>query len=177
MVCPPLYRAGIVTRPSAPLIEVDVIIEDPRWEVVGLQDIAEAAVTATLAHRNLSGEVVVMGCDDARIAALNADFRGKSAPTNVLSWPAEDLASAIPGAAPRLPSQDTLGDIAISYDTSAAEAAAAGIALVDHTLHLVVHATLHLLGHDHTLPEDGDVMERYEVEILAQLGLSDPYSR
>ena len=71
---------------------------------------------------------------------------------------------------------ESFGDIAISYDTCAAEAEAAGKPLTDHVTHLVVHGLLHLLGYDHVRDADGDLMEATEVRILARLGLSDPYS-
>ena len=78
----------------------------------------------------------------ARIAALNADFRGKPAPTNVLSWPSGE-GPAAPGE-PRF-----LGDLALAWETCLAEAEAAGIAPADHVTHLVVHGVLHLVGYDH----------------------------
>jgi len=68
-----------------------------------------------------------------------------------------------------------LGDIAIAYDTCAQEAAAAGRSLDDHTTHLVVHATLHLLGYDHVRDQDATLMEACEVQILGKLGIPDPY--
>lgn len=163
---------------------VDLVIEDPRWEECGLEGIAERAAASVGARLmpDIAAELVVLACDDARIAALNADFRGKPRPTNVLSWPAEERAAATPGAMPRLPVADAgpgpveLGDIAISFDTCKAEADAAGIAFADHVAHLTVHALLHLLGFDHETEEDAALMERLEVEILASQGISDPYS-
>jgi probable rRNA maturation factor len=68
-----------------------------------------------------------------------------------------------------------LGDIALAFETCAREAAEAGIPFENHVLHLVVHGTLHLLGYDHVRDADGDLMERTEVEILASLGVPDPY--
>ncbi len=69
-----------------------------------------------------------------------------------------------------------LGDIAISYDTCAREAAEAGKTLADHTTHLIVHGLLHLLGYDHTCDRDATLMEETEVKILGTLGIDDPYS-
>ena len=163
---------------------VDIVIEDDRWEAVGLEARAQAAVRAALAELGLPEAgftLCLMGCDDARIAALNGDFRGKAAATNVLSWPEEDRAAAAAGDLPEPPEPGTaddplaLGDIAIAYETCAAEAAAAGKPMADHVTHLVVHGLLHLLGYDHIRAEDGDLMEATEVRILARLGLSDPY--
>ncbi len=159
-------------------MSVDVIIEDPRWEALGLDGLAGRAVSAVLSHLSLTdaAEVVVMGCDDARIAGLNADFRGKPRPTNVLSWPSEERAPGRPGAHPQHPSGPELGDIAIAYDTCVAEARAGGIPLGDHVLHLIVHGSLHLLGYDHEEDADGDLMESIETAILAELGVPDPYA-
>lgn len=163
---------------------VEVVVEDDRWQAAGLPALAERAARATLAQLGLAPEgfeIALLACDDARIAALNADFRGKAGPTNVLSWPAEARAPARSGAAPALPEPGTpddpafLGDLALAYDTCAREAAAAGRSLADHAAHLVVHGVLHLLGYDHIRARDAALMERLEVAILARLGVADPY--
>lgn len=159
----------------------DVVIEDEGWHGAGLADLAERAAVATLRHEGLDPghwEITVLGCDDARIAALNAAFRDRAAPTNVLSWPSEARAVATPGAHPAPPrpgSGPELGDIAIAYGTCAREATAAGLCLADHATHLLVHATLHLLGFDHIRDPDATLMERTEAQILGKLGLDDPY--
>lgn len=152
-------------------VVADVVIEDPRWEAAGLPRIAEAAARATLAEAGLDPgacEVAVLGCDDVRIAALNAAFRGGARPTNVLAWPSRPRD-------PGLPVAGELGDVAIAYDTCAAEARAQGKPLGAHATHLVVHAILHLLGHDHDEDDAARLMEGREVAILAVLGLPDPY--
>lgn len=163
---------------------VDVVIEDARWEAFGLEALAERACRAAMAHLGLGAagfSVVLMGCDDARIAALNADFRGKPQPTNVLSWPSEERGAEEPGGAPERPEAGTaeepeeLGDMAIAYETCAREAEEQGKPMADHVTHLVVHGLLHCLGYDHVDDADATVMEGLEVGILAKLGLSDPY--
>ena len=155
---------------------VDLIIEDGRWDAVGLEALAERACGTTLAHLGIEGaEISLMACDDRRIAELNAAFRGKSAPTNVLSWPSEERGAAVPGGVPADPEDLELGDIAIAYDICAREAADAGKEFESHLCHLLVHATLHLLGYDHIDDKDAALMERLEVEILGKLGLPDPY--
>ncbi|HSF64731.1 MAG TPA: rRNA maturation RNase YbeY, partial [Paracoccaceae bacterium] len=130
----------------------------------------------------LSGfAVCLMGCDDARIAALNADFRGKPQPTNVLSWPSEERAAETPGDMPDLPAPgdsadpEELGDIALAWETCAREAAEQGKSMADHVAHLVVHGILHLLGFDHITDEDAALMEGIETRALASMGVSDPY--
>jgi len=162
---------------------VDCLTEDHRWESLGLGDMAEAAALAVLDRLGMDPsdyEISLLGCNDSRIAELNADFRGKPQPTNVLSWPSEERGAAVAGAMPVLPAPSPmgpveLGDIAIAYDTCLAEAQAAGKTLVDHATHLLVHGTLHLLGFDHERPADGALMEGLEIEILGNLGISDPY--
>lgn len=163
---------------------VDVMIEAEGWEESGLEGLAEIAASATLTHLGLDPEafeISLLGCDDARISTLNAEFRGKLVPTNVLSWPSEDRASEQPGDVPDLPRPDgdgmpvELGDIAIAYETCAREATEAGRPMRHHVLHLLCHGVLHLLGYDHIDDKDADLMERTEVAILASLGVADPY--
>ena len=163
---------------------VETVIEDARWEALGLAALAERAATAALAGVGLGTEgfsVSVMGCDDARIAVLNADFRGKPQPTNVLSWPSEERGAEFVGEAPDLPEPgdaedpEPLGDIAIAWETCAREAEEQGKPMTDHVCHLLVHGVLHLLGYDHVEDEDATLMEALEVRILASLGVSDPY--
>ena len=167
------------------MIHLDISLEAPAWQDTGLEPLARRAFDATLGHLGIEGEVEIslLGCDDARIATLNAEFRGKPAPTNVLSWPAEDLAPDAPGATPSRPEPDphfpdeplALGDIAIAHETCAREAAEQGKPMPDHVTHLLVHGLLHLLGYDHVRDADATLMEATEVEILGKLGLPDPY--
>ncbi|MCV2868768.1 rRNA maturation RNase YbeY [Defluviimonas sp. WL0002] len=163
---------------------VDTLIEDARWDAFGLDDLAGKAAAATLEALGLpaAGFVIsLLGCDDARIAELNADFRGKSQPTNVLSWPAEERAAEGEGEAPDLPRPgpegmpEELGDIAIAWETCEREAAEQGKSVHDHVTHLLVHGTLHLLGYDHIRDGDAALMEGTEIRILEHMGLTNPY--
>ncbi|MBT9384610.1 rRNA maturation RNase YbeY [Pseudooceanicola sp. CBS1P-1] len=162
----------------------DTVIEDDRWQAADLASLSERAARATLAHLGLDPEdfeICVMGCDDPRIAELNAEFRDKPRPTNVLSWPAEDLAPEEEGTLPEPPDDGPmggeLGDIAISYDTCLREAEESALPFADHVTHLVVHGILHLLGYDHIRDGDAALMEGTEIEILGNLGIPDPYNR
>lgn len=156
-------------------ITADCVIEDDRWQAAGLEDLAARAIAATLSWHRIGGEVVVMGCDDARIAALNADFRGKPQATNVLSWPSAEPEPRAPGSAPAPTGEEELGDIAIAFETCVAEARAQGKPFDHHVQHLLVHATLHLLGYDHMNDLDAELMETTERRILDGLGIPDPY--
>lgn len=169
-------------RSAEPL--VDCVIEDARWDVLGLDALATHAATATLTALKLdlgTYSICVMGCDDIRIATLNAEFRGKPTPTNVLSWAADDLAPEADGDEPYIPGEgnpqdpESLGDIALAYETCVREAAEAEKPLTDHVTHLVIHGLLHCLGYDHVRDGDAARMEGLEVQILASLGLPDPY--
>jgi probable rRNA maturation factor len=158
---------------------VDALVEDGRWTEAGLEAVAERAARATLAAVGRDPELHEIGllaCGDARIAELNAAFRGKPQPTNVLSWPA--FTPPVPEEPPGLPGEGPLflGDLALGYETCAREAAAAGIPLADHAAHLVVHGVLHLLGHDHADDPEAEAMEALETNVLASMGVANPYS-
>ena len=165
------------------LMDVETLIEEPRWIEEGLEEKAELCLQGVLRRLELPGgffQVSLLACNDARIAELNADFRDKPTPTNVLSWPSDERAAEEDGEMPDLPNASNpmdaeLGDIAIAFETCAREADEQGKPLGDHVTHLLVHGTLHLLGFDHIRPKDAALMEGLEVEILASLGIADPY--
>jgi probable rRNA maturation factor len=128
--------------------------------------IASALTAANQYGGPAQGAVTVVVDDDTRIQALNRQWRGFDKPTNVLSFPYPDTQ---PGPA------RAIGDIAISYETAAREAAAEGKSLADHIAHLSVHGFLHLLGYDHESDDDAEEMEGLERVILARIGVADPY--
>lgn len=144
---------------------IDIEIEDEAWSRA--LDDAEALVRAA-AEAALAGErgdnVTVLLTDDATVRELNARFRGKDSPTNVLSFPA-----------PHNP-EGFLGDVALAFGTCAREAAEQGKAVGDHLQHLVAHGVLHLVGYDHQSDAEAQAMEALEREILAGLGVPDPYA-
>lgn len=155
--------------------KVAIVVDDPRWRTVA-PDVARlcrrAARSALAAmERDRPFELCILLADDTRVAGLNRQFRGKTGPTNVLSFPAGSSAAGV--------SDETatpLGDIALAYDTVAREAVRDGKALADHLAHLVVHGVLHLLGHDHVRAADATRMESLETSVLARLGVADPYA-
>jgi probable rRNA maturation factor len=135
-----------------------------------------ASVHARLSDSALAIEVSVRFAGDAEVKALNAGYRAKDRPTNVLSFPMmepELIASlAVAGAGEAL-----LGDVILAHGVCAREAEEKGVAIADHATHLIVHGTLHLLGYDHeTGDEDAEAMEETETRALAALGIADPYA-
>jgi len=126
--------------------------------------IAEAA--QELPHDIAGAEPSVVLTNDDAIRKINAQWRQKDAPTNVLSFPAAHM----PGV-PRM-----LGDIIIAYETTAREAKEEHKPFANHLSHLAVHGFLHLLGYDHESDAEAEDMERLERDILARLGVPDPYA-
>jgi probable rRNA maturation factor len=151
---------------------VETVIEDARWNEIGIAVLAERAARTALDAVGLDAErceISLLAADDARIRDLNAVYRGKDAPTNVLSWPSEDPGPPLPG------ERRFLGDLALAYETCMREAETAGLALRDHVAHLVVHGVLHLLGMDHEAEVAAAEMEGLETKILARMGIANPY--
>lgn len=162
-------------------ISIEFNVEDEAWagSAPFYREIALAAAGEALAAAGLAGrdaEISVLLCDDARIAALNAGFRGKPAPTNVLSWPAHPLAPPRPGAAPPAPPDAMLGDIALARETVEKEASAQHLTVERRFAHLFAHGVLHLLGYDHQTDADAELMEGLERRALAAMGIPDPYA-
>lgn len=152
---------------------VSIEVEDESWSALAkLEELATQAVTVTLAEAAPDAkhcEVALLFTDDAAIAGINNEWRGKNTPTNVLSFPAPD-GMPVPDGEPR-----PLGDIALAFGVIAREAAEQGKTLRDHTVHLIVHGTLHLVGYDHESEGEAEEMEQLETGILKGLGISNPY--
>ena len=135
-----------------------------------LARLAEKAVTAALVEMDAKGEaeLSLLFTDDAHIRRLNAEWRGKDRPTNVLSFPA-----AAPANGAALP--PVLGDIVLAYETVAREAEDEKKPFEHHLSHLIVHGVAHLLGYDHEEEDEAEEMEALERAILARLAIPDPY--
>jgi probable rRNA maturation factor len=159
-------------------LALEVVIEGGNWPAA---DALDALVTRAAAALEAAPELesllrhpttaCIAFATDADVRALNAQFRGKDKPTNVLSFPAQALPQGVPGRHEPL----LLGDVVLAAETVAAEARDLGIPVSHHVQHLVVHGLLHLLGHDHESDAEADRMEALETRILAMLGVPDPY--
>jgi probable rRNA maturation factor len=126
-----------------------------------------AALGRRASHREIG--VRVVGRAESR--RLNAHYRGKDHPTNVLSFPASPLPPTPAISAEPQP----LGDLVICPQVLRAEAREQGKSLRAHWAHLVVHGALHLIGYDHERAADARRMERREIAVLRQLGFTNPY--
>ncbi|MBV9826261.1 MAG: rRNA maturation RNase YbeY [Alphaproteobacteria bacterium] len=157
---------------------IDISIASDAW-LAACPEIAELANAAALETLRRAAPACPNGShfvlditltDDAEQQALNRDYRGKDAPTNVLSFALTDAAIAAPLGAPIM-----LGDVVLACETVVREAVQQGKPLAFHAQHLVVHGVLHLLGFDHEKDTEAAIMEVREVEILRDLGVPDPY--
>jgi len=138
---------------------------------------AEAAIAESqysdLADSDRAVEISVTLTSDEHVRALNAKWRGKDKPTNVLSFPMADEMDFT--RATIAVTEMLLGDIILAHGVCEAEAAAKGVSIDQHATHLIVHGTLHLLGYDHIDERDAVEMEAREVRALERLGISNPY--
>ncbi|MBM3517721.1 MAG: rRNA maturation RNase YbeY [Alphaproteobacteria bacterium] len=140
-------------------------------EVKAIRRAGAAAVAAIGRWALLSrAELAVVLAGDSLLRRLNRRYRGIDRATNVLAFPAADEPSALGGAP--LP----LGDVVLSAERIAAEAAVQNKTYLAHLSHLVVHGVLHLAGHDHGEPKAAAAMERIEIAVLAGLGIANPYA-
>jgi probable rRNA maturation factor len=154
--------------------DVEVEVEADAWleALPDCEGVAREAARAALmapssgesASASEGASVTILLTDDAEVRQLNRDFRKQDKPTNVLSFPAADTALG------------HLGDLTLAYETCAREAAQQGKSLGHHLAHLVVHGVLHLTGWDHEADADAEAMEQLEREVLARLGVPDPYA-
>lgn len=147
-------------------VSLDLRIEGSGWSaaVTDIEPVCQAALNAGFRLTGKSGDVALLLTDDAELQQLNRDWRGKDKPTDVLSFPADEMEAPF------------LGDIAISLGVASRDSRARNITLSDHLIHLLLHGYLHLLGYDHMSDDEAREMEGLEIRALASLGIADPYS-
>jgi probable rRNA maturation factor len=151
-------------------LEIDIVVAALEWNSVeDLDGLTNRCVAASLENCLLTlapeCEISVTYCDDAAITQLNAQWRGKNAPTNVLSFPTPGL----------LEEKQLLGDIIIAYQTVTREAKEFGRPLSNYIGHMLIHGVLHLVGYDHETDAEAETMENLERIIALKMGLGDPY--
>lgn len=155
-------------------LDTELVVEDERWRRIAriewlTQAVASALVSEAPTEFSEPVKVTIMLADDSRVSTLNANFRGKPVPTNVLSFPAGANATE-PG------NKRYLGDIIIAWETVEREANELGIPVENHLQHLIVHGLLHLLGYDHMIDAEAEIMEAIETQALNRVGVPDPYA-
>jgi probable rRNA maturation factor len=152
-------------------LTIDLVHEAGEWGAIeAIEAAMQGAADALAREMQLSpSETCVALSSDALVAKLNATYRGKPQPTNVLSFPAGEMMSADEARG------HFLGDLVLAQETVAREANELGVPFDHHLRHLVVHGILHLLGHDHESEHEAERMEALEVRILASMGISNPY--
>ncbi len=162
--------------PSRLSLTLERVDDDGDWASVGPVDDMIAAVAQVLAAAPELSDVfpataaVALSSNEA-VRRLNAAYRGKDKPTNVLSFPAPDLPETLSDSEPQ-----ALGDVVLALETLIDEAAAAGIPVAHHFQHLLIHGLLHLIGYDHESDAEAEEMEALETVLLARLGIPDPYA-
>jgi probable rRNA maturation factor len=159
-----------------PRSSVGIVMADERWASIdGLESLLSRAVEIAICEAREDDSPATLDLalsSDEEVRSLNAAYRGKDKPTNVLSFPAADI--------PHLGEENAsapvfLGDVIMAYETIAAEAGAEGKTLPAHAAHLAVHGALHLLSYGHETDAEAAEMEALEIAILARLGIPDPY--
>jgi probable rRNA maturation factor len=162
-----------------PKVQLEIIVRSARWKKHSTAKtlVRRAILAAAKAVSPSPGELAIVLSNDSAIRTLNRDWRGKNAPTNVLSFPVPGPppGRGRAGGKPRKPSP-YIGDIVIAYETVAREAKAQDKPFGHHLAHLAVHGFLHLYGYDHENDRDSQKMERLERRILARLAIPDPYA-
>jgi len=163
------------------MLEIDIEADEEwdsstDWSLL-VRRAAEAAIAESafpqLAEAERTVELSVRLTGDEAVRALNAQWRGKDKPTNVLSFPmADERDLSLANVAEQ---ELLLGDIILAHGVCEREAADKAIPVERHAAHLLVHGTLHLLGCDHHDDRGADDMEHREIRALARLGISDPY--
>ena len=151
---------------------IDILNHSPRWVPLKLGPKIEESITVAADHLGLPQfDLCIVLADDAFIQELNAQYRGKDKPTDVLSFPQHDFTPGDEIVIENL----NLGDIILSYETVSKDAEAQGKNLSDHVRHMIVHGFLHLLGYDHQDEEPAMEMETLEGVILDKLHVANPY--
>ncbi len=164
-------------------IDLTIAVHEPKWHfsIINFEDYVNKVCLATLNHQlkhlqqycpaiaNEMAGIALVFTNSNEVQNLNKQFRGKDAPTNVLSF-AADMQGVQPEG-----QEIILGDIIFSHQVIEAEAVEQGKSFVNHFTHMIIHGLLHLLGYDHIIEAEADIMEQIERDILHIFHISNPY--
>ena len=149
---------------TQPIVDISVQYKEWTRSIRDIQNVVLSVIALTLDKAGVEShgqELSIVLADNDFIQKLNKEWRGKDKPTNVLSFPQDE------------PSM--LGDVILAYETVEQEAKEQNKRFENHATHLIVHGLLHLLGHDHIEDDEAETMEALEIQILADLGIKNPY--
>ena len=170
---------------TPPEVMIGLAIHDPAWRDLNIETDLENFVESLSRSAFLSADytwlpkqaetidISIVLTNDDEIKGINAEYRGKDKPTNVLSFPQITPDENLEGV--DIPAYMPLGDIILARETIVREASEQGKDLDAHIAHMVVHGTLHLLGYDHMNDSDARIMEGLESDILKTFGFKAPY--
>lgn len=160
------------------MFNIEINYEDNAWKNIIpeieklIQDRCERAIVSTDINKIIDNiEISILLCNDDFIQDLNQQYRNQDKPTNVLSFPNQELEYGQYSA----DTNPMLGDIVFAYETVKKEAAEQNKTLEDHFSHLIIHGCLHLLGYDHEKVKDANIMEKLEIKTLKEIGIANPY--
>ncbi len=154
--------------------EIDIVQQAGNWPIEeAIAALTEKAISVSIDVAKLklrqNSELSVVLSNDEEVQVLNKNWRKIDSPTNVLSFPVEDISvGEMPGM--------LLGDIVLSFETITREAENQGVSFDNHFLHLVIHGFLHIFGYDHIDDKDAVEMEAVEIACLSRLGIANPYN-
>ncbi|MBQ7673989.1 MAG: rRNA maturation RNase YbeY [Alphaproteobacteria bacterium] len=165
-------------------MNLEISIEYEPWNKSNIRSIVNNCVNAVFSELNINHynvEICFLFTNDEEVRVLNRTYRGIDKPTNVLSFPADNI-DDIESDCGDVCGCDTfgcntcvLGSVALAYETLEREIVDTSVSFDDHLRHLVVHSVLHLLGYDHIGETEAEQMESLEIKILKSLNVADPY--
>lgn len=167
-------------------MKANIVFEDNRWRTLPLEKIAYTSLNLVMNNislKNIDLEISILASNDYDLIRLNKEFRGHNSSTNILSWPEHEYKRLKFGDFPKrisvtsscIAESNFLGNLAISFDRCSTEAKERNITFEDHTMHLLIHGCLHLVGFDHENELDAILMEDIEKKLLLELGIKNPY--